>query len=132
MVRIISYKTRQREDGTTFCALEVQGGIEMVLSHKTQQYYATAKKTFISSTFDEPTCKALIGTELSGNVEKQECEPYEYVVKESGETIVLNHRFVYVPEENSPQPTVKSITSDFEADFEAFSKNGKLEPAMAD
>ncbi|WP_050022064.1 hypothetical protein [Chryseobacterium sp. P1-3] len=82
MVRIISYKIRQREDGTTFCTLEIQGGIEMVLSQRTNQYYANVKKTFISSTFDEETCKVLIGTELHSSVQKEEYEPYEYVIKD--------------------------------------------------
>lgn len=135
MVRIISYKARQREDGTTFCALEVQGGIEMVLSQKTNQYYATAKKTFISSTFDEETCKALIGTELQGSVQKEECEPYEYVIKETGESIIMQHRFVYVPESSVSSSSIKSnkVTSDnFEADLEAFSTNGKYDHVLAD
>ena len=44
MVRIIDYKTRQKEDGTEFYLLEVQGGIEMVKSKETGLYYATAKK----------------------------------------------------------------------------------------
>lgn len=131
MVRIISYKTRQREDGTSFCVLEVQGGIEMVLSQKTNQYYATAKKAYISSTFDEETCKALVGTEMQGSIQKQECEPYEYTVKETGETMFLSHRFVYVPTE-SVQPETPKQDSPFEADFEVFSKNGKYEHALTD
>ena len=50
MVRIIDYKTRQREDGTEFYLLEVQGGIEMVKSKETGLYYATAKKATVSTT----------------------------------------------------------------------------------
>lgn len=99
MVRIIDYKKRQTEEGKEFFVLEVSGGVEMVKSQTTNQFYATAKKAFISSTFDEQTCIALIGTEMSGKVVKQECQPYEYVNKESGEILVLNHRYIYVPEE---------------------------------
>ncbi|GGP03837.1 hypothetical protein GCM10010992_13760 [Cloacibacterium rupense] len=44
MVTIINYKERQKEDGTSFYVLEVQGGIEMVKSQKTVNFYATAKK----------------------------------------------------------------------------------------
>ena len=50
MVRIIDYKTRQKEDGTEFYLLEVQGGIEMVKSKETGLYYATAKKATVSTT----------------------------------------------------------------------------------
>jgi len=99
MVRIIDYKKRQTEEGKEFFVLEVSGGVEMVKSQTTNQFYATAKKAFISSTFDEQTCIALIGTEMSGKVVKQECQSYEYVNKESGEILVLNHRYIYVPEE---------------------------------
>ena len=72
----------------------------MVLSKTTGQFYATAKKAYISSTFDEQTCKALIGTEIAGSVQKMECPPYEYTVKDTGEVILLTHRYVYVPETN--------------------------------
>lgn len=134
MVRIISYKTRQREDGTNFNLLEVQGGIEMVLSQKTNQYYATAKKTFISSTFDEETCKALIGTELQGSVQKEDCEPYEYVIKETGESIIMQHRFVYIPDNitSSTMRLGKDSTESFEADLEILSTSGKYDHVLAD
>lgn len=97
MVRIIGYKSREKEDGSPFFILELQGGVEMSLS-KTGQYYATAKKAYVTSTFDEPTCKALIGTEIPGAIVKKEVEPYTYVVKETGEELVLTHRWVFVPE----------------------------------
>lgn len=137
MVRIINYIKRQREDETNFYLLEVQGGIEMVLSQKTNQYYVTAKKAFISSTFDEETCKALIGTQMQGSIIKQECEPYEYTVKDTGEVILLNHRFVYLPKETTASSStintsVNTSSDSFEADLEAFSKNGKHEAVLAD
>ena len=98
MVRIISYKTRQREDGTEFYLLEVQGGIEMVKSKTSEQFYATAKKATVSTTFDEETCKALIGTQMAGKIIKIQTEPYQYSIKESGEVITLEHRYIYIPE----------------------------------
>ncbi|MCD9584253.1 hypothetical protein ACE1MK_11980 [Tenacibaculum maritimum] len=57
MVTIINYKERQKEDGTTFYVLEVQGGIEMIRSKVTGNFYATAKKAYVLSTFDEGICK---------------------------------------------------------------------------
>ena len=87
-------------------------------------FYATAKKAIISSTFDEMTCKGLIGTQISGSIEKQECEPYEYVIQETGEEITLAHRWVYVPEE------ANSAKDKFKPETEAFSKNGSLEAAF--
>ncbi len=98
MVRIINYKERQKEDGSKFFILELQGGIEMLLSQSTGNYYASAKKAQVTSTFDEQTCKALIGTEMKGNIVKKECEPYDFTVKETGEIISLTYRWVYEPE----------------------------------
>ncbi len=62
MVRIINYKEREKDNGETFFVLELQGGIEMVQSQETGNFYATAKRAFIPSTFDLQTCSALIGT----------------------------------------------------------------------
>lgn len=124
MVRIINYKKRQAEDGREFFVLEINGGIEMVKSATTQQFYATSKKAYISSTFDEQTCKALIGTEMSGNVVKQECEPYEYVIKATGEVITLNHRYVYELEVATTSQQDKEIQN-LLANENSFSKNGQ-------
>ena len=101
MVRIINYKERVREDGEPFFVLELQGGIQMVKSQQTNKFYVTAKKATIPSTFDEVTCKALIGTELPGTIEKVECDPYEYTIKDTGEVIQLDYRYEYSEEKKS-------------------------------
>lgn len=122
MVRIVNYLKRQTEEGKEFFVLEISGGIEMVKSQTSNQFYATAKKAFISSTFDEQTCKALIGTEMPGNVVKQECEPYEYVNKDSGEVTMLSHRYVYTQETVTSKED-KSIQR-LLAEEHTFSSNG--------
>ena len=133
MVRIISYKKRETEDGKEFFVLELQGGIEMVKSKETGKFYVTARKASISSTFDELTCQALIGTELPGKVEKVECEAYEYVIKDTGEVITLTHRFEYVEEEKATTPTVEMSKLSFNdvmkdrQDENSFSSNGQLQ-----
>lgn len=133
MVRIISYKKRETEDGKEFFVLELQGGIEMVKSKETGKFYVTARKASISSTFDELICQALIGTELPGRVEKVMCEPYEYVIKDTGEVITLTHRFEYVEEEKATTPLVemsKLSFNDVMKDREeenSFSSNGQLQ-----
>lgn len=129
MVRIVNYQKRQTEEGKLFFVLEIQSGIEMVLSTKTGQYYATAKKANISSTFDEETCKALLGTDMPGNIVKMDSEPYEYTVKETGEIIMLTHRYMYQPEISNPIATSskrESFENDFATKVEAFSRNGHL------
>lgn len=127
MVRIVNYKERQKDDGTMFYVLEIQGGLEMVQSKETGSFYATVKKAYVSSTFDEQTCKALIGSEMPGKIIKEECEPYDYVVKETGEEIILYHRWVYAPEdqnENVSNISTQPKMVDIKADVNQFSQNG--------
>ena len=137
MVRIINYKQRDKEDGTSFFVLELQGGIEMVKSKETGNFYATAKRAFLPSTFDEQTCSALIGTEMDGRIHREVCEPFSYVIKETGEEVTLSHRWVYTSKEavkpneavNSQKAPVK-YEHGVTANSDVFSKNGILEPAM--
>ena len=63
------------------------------------RYYATAKQASITSTFDEATCKSLVGTKLPGRISKDQCDPYDYTIKETGEIITLTHRWAYNPNE---------------------------------
>lgn len=123
MVRIIGYKQREKEDGNPFFILELQGGVEMLMSKETGQFYATAKKAYVTSTFDEPTCKALIGIEMPGTIVKKEVEPYTYVVKETGEELVLTHRWVFVPESKEETKQEEAIDQ-LMADTSVFSQNG--------
>ena len=97
MVTIIGIENKQNSKGETFTALILQDGLTMVQSKSTGRFYATAQKTSITSTFDEQTAKSLIGTKLTGKIEKVSCEPYEYIVKETGEMIILNHTWSYNP-----------------------------------
>jgi hypothetical protein len=130
MVRIINYKERIKEDGTSFFVLELQGGIEMVQSKETGNFYATAKKAFIPSTFDEDVCSALIGTEMEGKIIKEDCEPFSYTVKETGEEITLSHRWVYIAENTViPKQTAVNDAHNVIANSGVFSKNGILEHA---
>jgi hypothetical protein len=118
MVQILGYKECNKDDGSEFYLLELQGGIEMVISKTTGQFYATAKRAVITSTFDEVTCKALTGTQMKGSIVKQEVAPYEYVIKETGEEIILTHRWVYTPDE---APNVEKL---FQTNIDTFSPNG--------
>lgn len=128
MVRIIGYQQRENEDGTSFFVLELQGGIEMLLSKETGQFYATAKKAYVTSTFDETTCKALIGSEIPGSISKKEVEPYTYVVKETGEELMLTHRWVFIPEQEAVKQ--EEAINQLMADTSVFSQNGVAELAI--
>ena len=97
-VNIIDYKERINSDGEPFFALILEGDLEMVQSSETGRYYATARRTSITSTFNEETCKRMIGRSMPGSIQKVDSEPYEYTVPESGEIITLSHRWEYQPE----------------------------------
>lgn len=112
MLRIVNFNQRESEDGSTFFALTIQGGVELVKSKATGNFYATARKTSITSTFDEDTCKALLGSEISGKIVKQDCEPYEMTIKETGEVIELSHRYEYVPDAPSAKEDISDSTID--------------------
>jgi len=101
MVKIVDFKTYQKEDGTEFCTLKVQGGIEAVQSKETGKIYLTALSANVPCTFNAETCNSLIGTDFPGNVKKVEVEPYLYTIPATGEEVTLTHRFEYVSEEKS-------------------------------
>lgn len=106
MVTIIGTELKQNSKGETFVALVLQDGLTMVQSKSTGRFYATAKSTSITSTFDEESAKALIGTKLVGRIEKVSCEPYEYVVKDTGEILVLEHTWIFNPNPTSMEEHV--------------------------
>lgn len=95
MVTIIDYRERTSEDGKAFFALILQGSVEIIQSEETGNFYATARKASISSTFDELTCKQLIGSKLPGTVEKIECEAYDYQIPGTEEMVSLTHTYRY-------------------------------------
>ena len=133
MVRISNYIKRTTEEGKEFFVLELQGGIEMVKSQETGKFYITARKTTISSTFDELACQALIGTELPGKIEKVVCESYSYIIKDTGEEITLSHRFEYVEEDKASTHKVeksRTTVEEFMSNMptgNSFSTNGQLQ-----
>jgi hypothetical protein len=132
MVTITNYKERTKEDGSVFFVLEIQGGVELVQSQSTGNYYATAKRTFIPTTFDEPMCISVIGEKMKGSILKEQCEPYEYTVKETGEVLILTHKWVYSPEDPAEKPRQKVNQSDnFASNFNSFVKKDVLEPEYA-
>jgi hypothetical protein len=96
MVRIIDFKNIKQKTGTEFNLLVVQGGLEPLVSKATGRIYFTMRKANVSTTFDEATCKSLVGTELPGTIEKTDCDPYEYAVPETGEILTLKHNWRYV------------------------------------
>src|SRR5690606_36855546 len=95
MVTVKDYKKRESKDGNEFFVLVLQGGVFPVKSQRTGKMYFTAKTCSAPSTFDEETCKQLVGSQFPGQIVRIETESYEYTVPETGEIIELSHRWEY-------------------------------------
>lgn len=109
MVTVINYAERQNSDGETFYALIVQGDMELITSETTGQVYATARRSSISTSFDESICKSLIGQQLPGQIERIDCEPYDFTIPNTGEVITLTHRWVYSMEKQKEEVVDESV-----------------------
>ncbi|UZH56329.1 hypothetical protein JRG66_05550 [Salinimicrobium tongyeongense] len=103
MVTIVDFKSFENEDGKTFHSLVVQGGLEAVKSKETNNVYFTAKTALVSSTFDERTCKELIGTKMPGLIKRVEVEPYEYADPSTGEISTHTSRNRYFTDEKDAE-----------------------------
>jgi hypothetical protein len=109
MVTVKNVHSREGERGK-FMSLELTGDAELVQSQNTGRFYATIRRCFISSTFDEETAKALIGTKFKGSIVRVEAEPYDFAIPETGEVIRLAHRWDYVPEEGVTNTKVNMVS----------------------
>ena len=98
MVKIIGTKHSENSNGKEFLSLKLQGGVEAIQSQQTGKFYLTARTCLIPTTFNLEQAKALIGSEIPGNVERVSSDPYNYTIKETGEVISLSHSYEFVPE----------------------------------
>lgn len=106
MVTVVDFATRHSKDGREFNVLILQGGLSMVQSKQTGNYYATVKRCSIPSTFDADTAKSMVGEKITGSVQKKACEPYSFVVKSTGEEMQLDYRWVYLPDGASMEEAI--------------------------
>tara|TARA_R110000796_G_scaffold37722_4_gene95169 strand:+ start:35423 stop:35770 length:348 start_codon:yes stop_codon:yes gene_type:complete len=98
MVSIKNFKAITKTNGEMFYALVVQGGVEPTRSENTGRMYFTTRTATVPTTFDEDTCKSIIGTTFNGEIRKIDCEPYDYTIESTGEIVKLSHRWEYVDE----------------------------------
>ncbi|SIN85625.1 hypothetical protein [Chitinophaga niabensis] len=108
MVTIINAVQRTTREGKTFIAFQLQGDVEMVQSQTTGNFFLTAKKCYIPSTFTKEEATSFIGKQLRGTIERVECPVYEYTVPSTGEVITLAHTYSYQPEVLVHKQTVYS------------------------
>lgn len=100
MVTVTNFQKRENQEGETYFALELQSDdLEFVISKTTGRHYATVRRCFMSSTFNEVMCKRLVGKEMVGSIQKVICDPYEFSIPETGEVITRAFRYEYSPVE---------------------------------
>ena len=108
MVTVKEAHERMGKDNKPFVSLELIGGLELVQSQNTGRFYATARRCFVSSTFNLETAKQFIGQKMPGKIVRIQCEPYEFTIPESGEVISLGFRYDFQPEENPAADSAKT------------------------
>jgi len=97
MTQVIGYKEVVKKDGTTFIALELAGGLELVQSSTTGSFYTTIRKCRIPSTFDENIAKMMVGQQIDGDIVRVSTAPYEYTSPKTGQVLTLQHSYAYRP-----------------------------------
>ena len=97
MVTITDYKQCTSQEGKEFFALTLQGDVTVSQSEN-GNFYLTANKASIPTSFSEIVCKTLIGKTLAGSIQKVPCEAFEFQ-RETGETVTCTHRYQYSPKE---------------------------------
>ena len=96
MVTVKNYiKRTSKKSGKEFFVLVLSGGIEPVKSADGKLYF-TSRSCTVPSSFDEQTCKDLIGTKFPGSIEKVACDPYDYTIPNTNNTVTLNYKWDYV------------------------------------
>jgi len=108
MLTITNYSVRtSTKDSNQYLALELTSDDPEIVLSQTGKYYVTAKKCFMSCTFPEVVCRAMLGKQFPGSISKVECEPYEFTIPETGEVITRQHRYEYQPiEVGTPEQAV--------------------------
>lgn len=97
MVTITGFAKRKNTADQDFNVLILQGEVEFIKSRESGRFYATTKTCTISCTFNDLMCQGLIGKTLPGNIEKIQCDPYDYHLPGTDEIISLDYTYYYDP-----------------------------------
>ncbi len=106
MVTVTGVETRENSKGEAFAVLILSGDLQIVISKTTGNPYATVNKISIACTFPEDVAKLMVGKQLPGEIQRVECEHYQYISKTTGEVVTLNHRYTYNPNPTNLVETV--------------------------
>jgi hypothetical protein len=97
MVTVTGVEQRKNAKEELFNCLIISGDLEVVTSQATGKPYFTVRKMSIPCTFDEALARTMIGKQLKGEIQRLECEPYEYTNSDTAEVMTLTHTYQYCP-----------------------------------
>ena len=98
-VTVSGYNIRNKKDGSTFITLNLVGKLEFVQSQSTGNFRAVVSKCEIAASFPEEVAKLVVGTQMPGQIVRgQSKEPYTITDRQTGEQLVMTHRWSYLPE----------------------------------
>jgi hypothetical protein len=104
MITIIDCAERKNQQGETFVALILSGGVEFVKS-KQGKFYATSRKASIPSTLDLKLAKLMIGQQMPGTIVRKPVEPYLFTTA-TGEQVELDFTYEYSEQASNFTETV--------------------------
>ena len=101
-------EVRQLKNGKDelFPVLIITGDLEIRTSKTSGKPYAAIAKMSIPCAFDEKTAHTMIGKQLKGEIQRVECEPYEYTNPDTAEVVTLTHTYQYCP---NPQNNLAEV-----------------------
>jgi hypothetical protein len=112
MVTVTSYQKRKNaETGEEFFTLDLESSSVELVRSKSGRMYATKRTCSIGCTFNEESCKALVGTTLNGEIHKTEVQPYEVIDKNTGEVRISEHRYEFYMEGEKPPVSETSLVA---------------------
>ncbi|MFD2247198.1 hypothetical protein [Pontibacter ruber] len=106
MVTITGFAKRKNSADEEFNVLLLQGELELIQSKESGRFYATAKTCSIACTFNDAICATLVGKTLPGQIEKIQCDPYDYHIPGTDEIISLAYSYYYDPIERTIEQEV--------------------------
>lgn len=105
MIIITGVLKRQRQDGTEFLVLQIEGEPEVVVSKASGKPYFTTKRTTVPCTFSESVATTMLGKQMPGIIERIPCEPYSFTTS-TNEVIELDFTYTYNPSPAVVEETV--------------------------
>ncbi|MGC1391237.1 MAG: hypothetical protein WA816_09380 [Bacteroidales bacterium] len=97
MVTITSIEQRKNpKTQAVYTVAIITGNLEILTSHSTGKPYLTTKSVMLPTTLNNDQAKLLVGQNLSGNIEKIECKPYDIKLA-NGKKISINHTYQFSP-----------------------------------